>query len=322
MKLQQFRALIAIVDHGTFSEAALELGVSQSTVSSAIAELEEELGVRLLERGHFGARPTAVGHRIVAQALRLESALDAVRQEASVERGALRGRLTINAFRSAAAHILPGVIAELRREHPDLTVSIHEREGQNERDVESLYEGRVDVAVVSSVIAGGALFWEFMRDPYVAIVPDRPDFPTGPVSLAEITLHPMILGDVTCCAIVDEALRRRDAAFRPEFQVTQDSTILAMVAQGLGVALMPLLAVDNVPAGVRQIELTDRLERRIGVALTPEGLKTPAVRAFLMLLRERFPEGEIPPLSGLSGAADESESEHDEASRRRAAPAR
>src|SRR5690606_25073826 len=105
-KLQSLLALIAIVEHGSFSEAALELGTSQSSVSYAIAELERELGGKWRERGRFGAAVRPVGERVAAHARHLERTLAAIGQEAAIDRGEFLGDLHVSTFRSVAAHVL------------------------------------------------------------------------------------------------------------------------------------------------------------------------------------------------------------------------
>jgi DNA-binding transcriptional LysR family regulator len=95
-------------------------------MSHAIAELDEELGVRLLDRGRFGAVPTEVGRRVVAHARRVDAVIYAMRQEAWLERGSLQGTLRISAFRSAATRLLPQAIARLREQHPEVRVEVRE----------------------------------------------------------------------------------------------------------------------------------------------------------------------------------------------------
>lgn len=86
-------------------------------------------------------------------------------------------------------------------------------------------------------------------------------------------------------------------------EIQEDSTILSMVSQGLGVSVMPSLAIDSVPSGVRLVELETPMHRTIGVALLPHTLKVPAVRAFLMTLKQRFPQSPIPHLADLTTPA-------------------
>jgi DNA-binding transcriptional LysR family regulator len=310
MKLQHLRALVAIVDEGSFSEAALCLGTSQSTVSNAIAELEEELGVRLLDRGRFGATPTEVGSRVVAHARRLEGVVSAIVQEALLEKGDLRGTLRVSAFRSAATHVLPAVIDALRERHPGLRVEVHEVNSRCVSVSPELEAGKVDVALTMSILADGTVFWEILRDRYVAVVPSGFDHSDGPVSIERMLDHPLILSDGPCSFPIRDRVLALDPAFRPSFEISEDSTIIALVAQGLGAALMPELTTGVLPPGVRQLDLSESIERRVGVALATSSLKIPSVRAFLAVVRELYPTGDVPSLGEPLPSANRSQKQN------------
>ncbi|HLV11163.1 MAG TPA: LysR family transcriptional regulator [Trueperaceae bacterium] len=301
MRLQGLRALLAIVEHGSFSEAALELGMSQSSVSYAIAELEQELGVRLLDRGRFGAVATPVGERIAVHARSVERSLAAIGQEATLDRGELRGEVRVSTFRSLAAHVLAPAMSELALTHPGLRVEFTEVSSRALDPLSGLHSGRFDVALTMSALADSAVFWRLFLDPYVAVVAEGGPFPEGSASLADLVAHPVLLSNGPCSWPLREALLRLDPAFRPAVEVAEDSTMLALAARGLGVALMPRLTVDSLPAGARLLRLEEPLERSLGVALLPGALKVPAVRVFLSALRAMFPDSEVPELD--AGAA-------------------
>lgn len=298
MTLQQLRVLVAIVDNGSFSAAALELGVGQSSISYTIAELEEELGLRLIARGRFGAIPTDAGRRVVAHARHVLELTEAIRQEASLEHGDLRGRLRVATFRSVGTKILPGVVAELTMRHPGLVISIHETTGTPGSMDELLFEGLVDVAFAQPEMAQNAVFWPLLRDPYLAVLPSDTYRHVSRVQLQALADRPFVLAGIeqACVQPVVRAMQAIQPSFRPAFEVREDSIVLSMVAQGLGVSIVPSLAIDAVPAEVRVVELAEPLERTIGIALLPSSLKVPAVRSFLTTLRHRFPQSDIPPL--------------------------
>jgi DNA-binding transcriptional LysR family regulator len=301
MTLQQLRIVAAVARNGTFSGAALELGIGQSTVSAAVAELEDELNVRLMDRGRTGAKPTAVGERIIAHALQALEASEAIRQEASAETGSLRGHLRIAAIRSAAARIAPAIVAALRAAHPGLTVSLHDMHGTPEALAEALDRGHVDVAIVQADMAGEALFWAILQDTYQAVLP--PGWrATEHISLAALTSQPFVLtcSDDACARPVVQAMRALEPSFRPAFEVGEDSTVLSLVGQALGVTVMPSMSIDAVPQGARVVDLEEPMARTLGVALSASSLKMPAVRAFLGAVRDAHPQGEVPPLAQTS----------------------
>ena len=173
MKLQQLRALLATLEAGSFSEAALDLLTSQSTVSYQVAELERELGVKLLERGRFGAEPTEMGLRVAAHARSVMKLTEAIQQEVSLSKGEVKGTLSVATFRSAAGKILPKAILELRREHPGLNVKLLELDNEgpgSQGKRQMVREHRADIAFVESGEDDGLLAWKLMIDPYRALL--------------------------------------------------------------------------------------------------------------------------------------------------------
>jgi DNA-binding transcriptional LysR family regulator len=119
LKLSQLRALVAIADTGSFSEAALKIDLSQSAVSHAIATLEEELGVVLLSRGRQGAVLTPTGQQITEDARHWccrRWTVSAARRK--WPKGLEGGEVRIAAFRSVATHVLPEVIRQFRAKYP------------------------------------------------------------------------------------------------------------------------------------------------------------------------------------------------------------
>ncbi len=308
MRLQSLRALLAIAEHGSFSSAALELDVAQSSVSHAIAELEEELGVRLLERSRNGAVPTEVGERVVAHARGIERSLAAIEQEAQVETGELSGVVRVAAFRSLANHVLARTITALRASYPNVTVDFKELAGSWGETASPTCDTRLrdtsaDLLLTLESVAHDAIFWELLRDEYVAVVP-RGWAGSERVGLAELIRHPLIINDGPCSWPMRERLQQLDASWAPEYQIIEDSTMVALAAQGLGVALMPTLTVDAVPDGARILPLDERVERVVGVAVMPRALRVPAVRAFLTVLRRQFPDSDVPALDAANGPVD------------------
>jgi DNA-binding transcriptional LysR family regulator len=105
IKLSQLRTLVAVVEHGNLSEAALHLEISQSAVSHAIATLEEELGVSLLARGRNGAHLTPAGEGVIGYAQQVLQLLEKMVDEANSHKGIQGGQVRVAAFQSAAAHL-------------------------------------------------------------------------------------------------------------------------------------------------------------------------------------------------------------------------
>ena len=299
MTLSQLRNLLMVLETGSFSAAALELGSAQSAVSYAVAELERELGVKLLERGRFGARPTRVGVRVADHARQMLRLKDAIGQEASLERGVLEGTLRVATFRSVASHILPKAIARLRRRYPKLQVQLIETDGDSPELERVLFSRRADIAFLQAPFPKDALVWNLLRDPYIALLPKDHPLAGQTISRAELLGSPLILydNDDKCGVIAQQYLK--DAAQPLQsapYHVREDSTIFSLVEQGLGVSVVPELAFKDLPDSVARVPLSEPLERIIGVAILPQNLKVPAVRAFLGVLKQQFPESGLPEL--------------------------
>ncbi len=285
LKISQLRALVAVADHKNFSEAALHLDLSQSAVSHAIANLEEELGVLLLSRGRHGAHPTPVGERIISQARQVLQLLEGILQEANREKGLQGGQVRIAAFRSVATHILPGVIARFRSQFPGITVTI--TEFYDFQGVEqSLRDGYADIGF--TYLPSGEEFetWELMRDDYIALLPPNSGLRSARITWEQLAAYPLIVPSTNSCTLrIRNHLRKSDYPLKIAYEVREDSTIVGMVMQGLGVAILPRLAAEPVPPGIQACILPIPMERIIGAAILNDALHTPAVYAFLDALR-------------------------------------
>ncbi|NJL39826.1 MAG: LysR family transcriptional regulator [Leptolyngbyaceae cyanobacterium SM1_4_3] len=289
LKLFQLQVLIAIADCGSFSEAALQLQMSQSAVSYAIATLEQELGVILLSRGRYGAQLTPVGEQIVDRARQVKYLLDDIFKQANLARGLSGGHVRISSFRSAATHILPDIIAEFCRLYPAIAISISDYDDRPDVE-EDLRKGRADIGITYFPQSHEFKTWELMRDEIVALFP--PSFKLQGTHLAweELTTYPLIMapdGD-SCDAMMYAHCEKYGVKLRPTYQIRSDATITNMVAKGLGAALSPKLATEPVPAGVQVYQLPVPTHRIICVAVLVDALLTPAAFAFLDLLRQRY----------------------------------
>lgn len=286
IKLSQLRALVAVAEFGNFSEAGLQLNLSQSAVSHAIASLEAELGVVLLSRGRFGAYPTPIGEQVIDYARQVLSMLKKMVEVANLEKGLHGGNVRIACFRSVATHVLPAVIAQFRQRFPEINVTISE---YNDCAVveQALREGRADIGFTLLPTSDEFETWEFFRDDYIALLP--PDAKLNDVQLTwqELASFPFILASGSACYLpISNYLKASKYPIKLAYQLNEDSTIISMVSQGLGASIMPRLAAEPIPPQVRVCSLPLPLERVIGVAVLASALHSPAIFAFLDTLKE------------------------------------
>ena len=286
LKLSQLQILITVADCSSFSAAALQLQMSQSAISYSIATLEEDLGVLLLTRGRFGAHLTPVGEQIVQRARQIGYLLDDIFKQANLSKGLSGGHVRISSFRSAAIHLLPEAIAQFCRRYPAIAISIADYDDRP--DVENdLRQGRADIGI--TYLPAGPEFetWELMRDEFVVLFPPTFKLAGPQLSWAELAPYPLIMapdGD-GCDAMVYTHCAQYDVGLNVAYKIRSDATIVNMVAQGLGAAISPRLAVEPIPAGVQVYSLPVPLFRVVCVATLAEALLTPAAFACLDLFK-------------------------------------
>lgn len=295
MRLHQLRVLLTVLDEGTFGGAALALELSQSSVSHAIRALEEDLGVRLLDRGRYGARATPVGERVAEKARRMLALSDAVDQEASAEAGTLRGELALTVFESFGTYVLPDLLARLRTAHPHLHVRLVEVAETHAAYDAALLDGAVDAAIGAWEVPSTCIGWELMRDEHVVLLPADSTIEVDRLDVGDLIGLPLVLDEGSECTLRLLAHMERHG-HRPErvLLAKGHEKIMRLVAAGLGVAVLPELAAGSLHGlAVRPVPFSDLL-RPVLAIVPPHGLKVPAVRAFLNVLKDRFPASALP----------------------------
>lgn len=285
MNISHLQILLTVVECGSFSEAALRLETSQSAVSRAIAALEAELGITVLSRGHFGARPTPIGERILVHVRQMLQSRDNIDHEINLEKKLNGSRIRVASFRSAATHLLPPLIARFCQRFPNVAVTLTEDEPTGVE--QALREGRVDLGLVALPRGSEELeTWELARDEFVVLLPPSAEPVPERLTWDDLADYAFILYNYAeCTSAVREHWAKWGQTIRVAHEIKQDSTIVSMVSQGLGAAVLPRLAALPIPPEVQVRSLPEPLDRVIGVAVLANVLHSPAVFAFLDLLR-------------------------------------
>ncbi|AFD24099.1 LysR family transcriptional regulator [Deinococcus gobiensis] len=299
--LSQLRALIAVAQAGSFGEAAAELGVSQSSLSEAVGRLEAMTGRPLLRRTPGGTVATAAGERVLAHARAAVQAAGDVLLAAQ-DSGELSGTLRVAAYRSVATHLLPPALATFRRAHPGVRTVLLDGDTE-ETDAElALRTGRADAAVVVQGHTPGLHLTPLVYDEYLFVAPAaRGDHPA---TLEELSGQTLFLppGRDQCHRLVRQYLEREGVSLSGLTENPQDSVILSMVAHGLGVTILPRLALHPLPGGLVSLPLPGGLSRPLALAVLPWRAHLPLLRAFTdtltRTLAARVPGGPPTPPPG------------------------
>ncbi len=253
MNLAQLRALVAVAEQGSFTDAAVALGLTQPGVSHALASLEKELGLPLVLRGRGGARLTGHGEQVLAHAREAVHRVDRIAQDAAAAAGRHRGRLRVAAFPSAA-QLLPNLIAEFARLRPQVSVVLLEGTDQEVRDW--LSDRVIDLGVVAELchdVAGGgtgpvgpALGAVLARDRLVAVLDlAHPLAGQCGVTLEDLADDAFLLSDGGCEPILRRLHELAGLRLRPARRIRDMATLLAMVREQLGVTVVPELALPD-----------------------------------------------------------------------------
>lgn len=292
LDLARLRALHAVFVHGSVAGAATALGYTPSAISQQITKLERETRTTLLERRGRGVALTEEALRLADTAQRLLAIMEQAETELEERRGLPTGRLTIAAFASAARGLLPGVLAELDRDHPALDVRLDEVDPHLSVDLAA--KGVVDLAVAHDWDIAPLPAPEGLAQAVIGL--DRCDLlvPEGHalagrdgVRREELARERWICQPPgTVCH--DWLVRTlRTAGYEPDIRhrAEENHTQLALVAAGLGIAMMPRLGRGPLPDGVVAVHLDPVPERRLYALWRTEAARRPAITAAVDALR-------------------------------------
>ena len=271
----RLRVLSEVIGRGSFSGAAESLSYTQSAVSQAIARLEAETGTTLVVRDRGGVRPTAAGATLVEHAESIFAQIDAAETDLAEVLGVRRGRLRMASFPSAGATLMPLAIATFRERHPDISLTL--AEGEPEEIAPRLRAGEFDLALlfqfpgVREQPNTGFRTTQLLEDPmHVALPSDHPLAAKPRLKLADLRNDDWVQTSASSpCArhVVRSCLA---AGFEPNVTFESDDyeTVQGLVAAGVGVALIPRLALTRVHPGIVVRELAPRSPARSVVAAT------------------------------------------------------
>jgi len=270
--LRQLQYLVAVADQRHFGRAADACFVTQSTLSSGIQDIEKILNCCLVERGtRRQVMLTPLGEDIVVRARALLRDAEAISDVAESSRNPLSGRLRLGVIPTIAPYFLPKVLPSVRKTYPDL--KLHLREDQSERLIDALNKGRIDCAIMATPYKLLDLRSEVLgRDLLMVAVPKGHSF----AALSGVT--PECLDDQDVLMLEDGHCLREHAlgacaghVLRPNevVQATSLSTLVQMVANGLGITLIPEMSVPmeaHSGSGVVAVPFTEPQPSR-GIAL-------------------------------------------------------
>ena len=278
--LAQIQAFVTVVDAGSFTVASERLGMTQSAVSHAVAALEKELQVSLLERDRRGIFLTEIGKRVLVQARTILNSTEQIRQESAAAIGFETGKVRIGSFPSVSARFLPGLLRQFQQRYPGIEVVLFE--GTDDEVQEWIYAHTVDIGVVTLPVERLETL-SIAQDRFVAVVADsHPLAKQQPIHISQLAPEPFIMSKAGCEPVITQMFRQSKVTPKIQYEVIDLRTIFAMVQEGVGVTIVPEMALPADLAGLQVLTLQPELRRQLALAVLSLDA-TPAVREFLNL---------------------------------------
>jgi len=296
MDTRQLAAFCAVVERGSFSQAAERLGVTQPAVSLQIRSLEKRLGQQLLDRSGRRVEPTEAGVRLYRGAQRLLALEEQLLAEVAAEPdGAVSGRLEIGSSSGPGGSVLPLLLCEFQATYPDVTVALSVFDTQTVVDLVARRE--LELGVVGAARRHrGVVFEPFLRDEVILACPPGHAFAGRTISLDELRDAPLLViqdGAGVRQVIEDElrgaGVRLRDLA--PRLELGLQESVRSAVQAGYGVTFISRSAVEaDLTAGRITAARVEGLEpvREISLVRATGRATTRAAQAFLDFARERL----------------------------------
>jgi LysR family transcriptional regulator, hydrogen peroxide-inducible genes activator len=293
MELNQLRYFCAIAETSSFSRAAQLTHVSQPSLSQQIRKLEDELGARLFDRLGRTVRLTDLGRAFLPRARGVLRELEAARGDVVARKGSIGGPVCVGAIPTIAPYFLPRRLTTFSRKHPQARITVVEE--ITPVLLERLRAGSVDVAIVAlPLTARGHEFRSFplMTEKLFAVLPRlHPLARRRAVSLAELREEPFLLLRDGHCFRETAVQACKRARLNPQivFESGNFTSILSMVNAGLGISIIPEMALENW-TGCRFVPLEDeRAARTIGAVILKGRFATRVQEAFLTHIRGASP---------------------------------
>jgi DNA-binding transcriptional LysR family regulator len=294
LHLGRLGVLCEVVKQGSFSAAAQSLSYTQSAVSQAIARLEAETGATLVVRDRRGVRPTDAGATLVAHAQEIFARVQAAEADLGAVLGLRSGKLRVASFPSAGATLMPLAVAEFSARHAGVALTL--AEGEPEEIAPRLRGGEFDLALLFEFPgarerpAAGLRTTKLLDDPmHVALPATHRLARKRSLRLADLSGEDWVQTSAASpCArhVVRSCLA---AGFEPQVTFESDDyeTVQGLVAAGVGVALIPRLALTHVHPGIVVRALAPRSPaRKVTAATTGGPAVAPAAHAMVRILRD------------------------------------
>lgn len=276
----KYRAFIKVVELGSITKAARQLGYSQPGVSHMLDSLEEEIGFPLLIRSRDLIRPTEDGKKILYYCREIVKNEDSLKETADSVKGLLSGNIRIGSLNSMLLRFVPQVVNEFYKAYPNISVQVHEMSSLDIR--QALSSGNIDIGFMNNSVPGGFDFCPLFHDSVIMVMNEK--YPLTKYSKIPIDqlndqdfIMPLPGWDDLLSAITDKE------KFTPNVRhyVASDLAGVSMSANELGLYVLSSMQMTMVPANVAVRQLDSPVGRDLGMIIKSIKNTTPALKEFV-----------------------------------------
>ncbi|WP_270838594.1 LysR family transcriptional regulator [Peptacetobacter hiranonis] len=290
MDINTYKIFVTVAETNNISYTAEVLGYTQSGVSHSMKRLEKELGLQLFIRDRYGVHLTPIGRDFLQKVRALMSENEKLEQFIYNIKGLEVGSLNIGALSSISVNWLPDIINNFNIEHPNITINL------KEGGISDLYnwvsESKVDFAFSSLDIKDNNRNLEFLpisSDKYVAILPNEyntENMNNFPIS--KFNGENFILPDLSYDNSIFEILKKENSKPIFRFSSQNDYSIISMVENGLGLSILPELAIKREKDRLKYLPLEPSYNRKLGIYMKKFKDLSPAAKTFIYFVASYF----------------------------------
>ena len=282
--MNRYDAFLQVLERGTFSDAARAMGYTQSAVSQMVKNLEEELGVTMLVRSRTGVTLTREGELLLPSIRGVANARQLLSEYAANLRGLESGTVRIGTFTTVSSSLLPPVIKRFKEAHPGIRFELHQG---LYADVEALVrDGVVDFGFTDLVRCGDLQHEPLLRDSMMLALPaNHPLARAASVDLDDLRGEPFIQLEEGPGGATIQRTVSQHPDLDVQYRVADDYSVLNMVENGLGVALLPEIVLQNTNRRVVARPVNPPVRRSLVVIFRRREEMSTAATAFLQELR-------------------------------------
>lgn len=288
--LRQLRVFVTVAQVRSFSRAGDKIGLSQSAVSHSVKELEQQIGVRLLDRTTREVVLTEAGQQLAARLERLLDELGSTLREAGRVGQQLTGTVRVAASQTISAHLIPQCIASSNRRYPEIDFVLHDRPQQ--WVLESIRHGEVDFGIVIDPGPASDLqSEEILEEPFFLLCrQDHPWASLPAVAWSALDGAPLVVQDYASGSrpLIDSALLHFAVRASIVQEIGHPATLFPMVEAGIGISVLPALALP-LPQGSTLIvkRLEPQMQRKIMLVRRKNRSLSGAAQALWEVVREQ-----------------------------------